>query len=98
VALAGGDHLFRGAGRAIRLAGVVIGGGVVLVAAERVHADSPWLYRGGFTLVAAGAALMIAALAWDNGRLARLFSAAPAVYVGRLSYSLYLCTSPSSVW
>lgn len=90
VALAGVDHHFRSAGRATRVVGLAFGGGVVLLAAERVHADSPWLYRGGFTLIAAAAGAMIAALAWDDGPIAGLLSAAPAVYLGRLSYSLYL--------
>jgi peptidoglycan/LPS O-acetylase OafA/YrhL len=52
------------------------------------------LYRGGFTLVTAAAAVCVAALVHAPSRIASLLSAAPLVWVGRVSYGLYLWHFP----
>lgn len=52
---------------------------------------SPWMQRGGFTLAALVAATVLAHIvASPGGAMARLFSAQPLVWTGRVSYGLYL--------
>ncbi len=56
-----------------------------------VTPQTEWLPRGGFTLVAVSAALLILGLHTDReGPLARALSWGPLVAVGRISYGLYL--------
>ncbi|MCU0278556.1 MAG: hypothetical protein MUE31_06655, partial [Candidatus Nanopelagicales bacterium] len=50
-----------------------------------------WLYRGGFLAVALGVALLLAAVtAHPSGWTARVLSIAPLVWIGKVSYGLYL--------
>jgi peptidoglycan/LPS O-acetylase OafA/YrhL len=61
--------------------------------------ESPWLYRGGFLLVALTAAILITALQQsDAGWLGRLFAARPLVAIGLISYGLYLYHYPIYLW
>jgi peptidoglycan/LPS O-acetylase OafA/YrhL len=55
--------------------------------------DPPWLLRGGFTIVALVSALTITGLL-AHGRVERLLGTRPVVYLGTLSYSLYLVHWP----
>ncbi len=53
--------------------------------------ESGWMYRGGFSLAAAAAMLVILDLRIaPGGAIARILSVAPAVAIGRISYGLYL--------
>ncbi|HXC53347.1 MAG TPA: acyltransferase [Candidatus Limnocylindrales bacterium] len=53
--------------------------------------ESGWMYRGGFSLAAAAAMLVILELrVAPGGAFARILSMAPAVAIGRISYGLYL--------
>ena len=49
-----------------------------------------FLYRGGFFLVCAGAAIMIAVVTHPAAMLGRAFAMAPMRYLGTRSYGLYL--------
>jgi peptidoglycan/LPS O-acetylase OafA/YrhL len=56
-------------------------------------------YEGGFLLAALLSALMLAsAISHQRGVLARLLSLGPLVYVGRVSYGLYLWHFPLFAW
>jgi peptidoglycan/LPS O-acetylase OafA/YrhL len=69
----------------------------VLWATARIEA--PWLYEGGLAVAGVAAAVVIASLvAVPGSRAARLLRARPVVYVGRLSYSLYLWHWPVHVF
>jgi peptidoglycan/LPS O-acetylase OafA/YrhL len=65
----------------------------------RANSLNPWLYRGGFLLVALAAAALIAAVHQsDAGRLGRVFGARPLVAIGLISYGLYLYHYPIYLW
>jgi peptidoglycan/LPS O-acetylase OafA/YrhL len=63
---------------------------VIVAAAAGVQPYAPVLYRGGFTVIAVFAAVLIASALGSEGWLNRVLASRPAVIVGRLSYSLYL--------
>lgn len=74
---------------------IVAGLGVVVVAAALSVPFDRWLFRGGFTLVAAAAALAVVGAVQGRGGLpARGLRARPLVAAGRVSYSLYLWHVP----
>lgn len=58
----------------------------------------PWLYRGGFTLHAALTAVVIMAALAEGSPIRRVFSWAPAVRLGVLSYGAYLIHWPIALW
>jgi peptidoglycan/LPS O-acetylase OafA/YrhL len=70
---------------------------VLALVAGGTNEQSEVLYRGGFLLVAAASALLIAG-ALHDGALRSLLATRPAVTVGRLSYSLYLWHWPVIVF
>ena len=74
---------------AVRTAGLV----VLLVVITRADYSDGWLYQGGMALVACCAALLVQprTTTWVGDRL---LGSAPMVWVGRLSYSLYLWSVP----
>ena len=76
--------------RLVTLAGVA--GAVVLLAmAHSLVGTDPLLYRGGFFVVALSAgAVITAVVTGPSTLLARFLSLPPLVYVGRISYGLYL--------
>jgi peptidoglycan/LPS O-acetylase OafA/YrhL len=63
-----------------------------------VPVDADWLYRGGFTLVAAAAALIVAGVATGGTWAARASGVAWLRWVGARSYSLYLWHLPIYIW
>jgi len=74
---------------------VVAGLGAVVTAAIVSVPFDGWLFRGGFTLVAAMAALAVVGAVQGQGRIAaRWLRARPLVAAGRGSYSLYLWHVP----
>ena len=61
--------------------------------------EAPWLYAGGLAVAGVAAAIVIASLvAVPDGPVARVLRARPVVYLGRLSYSLYLWHWPVHVF
>jgi len=57
--------------------------------------DSPFLYQGGFTLVAlAAAGVIVEAVSSRTNLATRILSVPPLVWTGRISYSLYLWHYP----
>lgn len=57
--------------------------------------DAPLLYQGGFTLVALAAGAVLAeAVAFPQDSTGRVLSFGPLVWMGRISYSLYLWHYP----
>jgi hypothetical protein len=81
-----------GADRRRRVAEPVGLAGAAVLAFMLVAADGQdaGLYRGGFAVVAVAAAAVILAAVQPGGALRRALSAAPLVWVGRVSYGLYL--------
>jgi len=69
--------------------------GVCWVVAEP---SSTWLYRGGFTVLAAAAAAAVAAAATGSGVVARLGELRVLRWVGMISFSLYLWHLPIYLW
>jgi peptidoglycan/LPS O-acetylase OafA/YrhL len=69
--------------------GAVLLGAALLTA----HRDDPWLYDGGFTLVALAAATLVASVV-EDGRGSTALAHPVLVRIGVLSYSLYLWHYP----
>jgi peptidoglycan/LPS O-acetylase OafA/YrhL len=84
------------AGRTLRptrwLTAAATGAGVLLVAVMVLaRGESGWLYRGGLTVVALAVAVVLAFLIAAPGSYPTLLlSLGPVVWVGRISYGLYL--------
>jgi len=55
---------------------------------------TPFLYRGGFALLAFGSALAVAALAHPASRLGPIVGCKPMRWIGQRSYGIYLWTLP----
>jgi peptidoglycan/LPS O-acetylase OafA/YrhL len=55
---------------------------------------TPFLYRGGFALLAIGSALAVAALAHPASRLGPIVGCRPMRWIGQRSYGIYLWTLP----
>ncbi len=62
----------------------------VLALFVRVRDFDPWLYRGGFLVMAVTAAVLVAAATPDNGLLGRALGWEPLRWVGARSYGIYL--------
>jgi len=62
----------------------------VLVLFVRMQDYEPWLYRGGFLLMAVLGAVLVAAAAQPDGSLGRALGARPLRWLGARSYGIYL--------
>ena len=83
------------AGRAATRAGIAwLALAGIVAAAELIQPWSGTLYLGGFTVLAVVAAVLIALVLRPGAGPYRLLASAPAVALGRLSYSLYLWHFP----
>ena len=60
----------------------------------RVSEFSPFLYRGGFVLLALATALAVAALAHPASRLGPIVGCRPMRWIGERSYGIYLWHFP----
>ncbi len=71
------------------------GGAFLVWAFHAVSGEGPFLYQGGF-LVVAGATVAVVALvvAWPAGPANRVLGVGPLAYVGWISYGLYLYHYP----
>ena len=69
-----------------------VAGGITVIVFMTVAADtSSWMYRGGFVLFAlAVAAVITAAVTGGASPVRALLALAPLVWIGRISYGLYL--------
>ena len=64
---------------------------VILLIFGFAHHDDPWLYLGGLTAIALLVAALIGGLALaPTGPVGQLLSLAPLVFLGRISYGIYL--------
>ncbi len=68
----------------------VTGAAVLLLLMLTTHDHSPWIYRGGFALIAIATALIIADAVQPSGWLRAGLSAPPMRFIGRISYGMYL--------
>ncbi len=98
----GGDLGWVASTRRSRRALTCLGlGGLALGAVlwSQVSFDGRFLYDGGFLLMALGAAAVIASVVMhQRGILARALSVGPLVFLGRISYGLYLWHFPLFIW
>ncbi len=62
----------------------------VLTMFWRVHDFDPWMYRGGFLLMALIGAVLVAAASYPGTILSRALGCRPLVWIGALSYGIYL--------
>ena len=83
--------------RVLRLVGAA---GLAGLAVATVVAEpgAPWLFQGGFTLIAACAAASVAAAATGVGAVARIGGVRALRWVGGISFSLYLWHLPIYIW
>jgi peptidoglycan/LPS O-acetylase OafA/YrhL len=86
-------HIAAPARHTIEAAGVV---GLAAIALMFWRADefSPFLYRGGFALLALASVLAVAALAHPASRLGPIVGCKPMRWIGERSYGIYLWTLP----
>ncbi|HEY4280976.1 MAG TPA: acyltransferase family protein [Conexibacter sp.] len=68
----------------------VAGLAIVLFGIVSWNDFDPFVYRGGFLIVALGAGLLIASVSNPASDLSRVFAWAPLVWIGRRSYGIYL--------
>ena len=89
-----GRHGFSDRARlgALAVGGASLAGILVMMAA--VNGYSPFLYYGGILLLSLLTGLLIITLVDARSPLARFFSLRPLVWIGKLSYSIYLWHYP----
>ena len=66
----------------------------ILLSLFLVHYDGALVYNGGFTLISIGTAAVILDLLLFPSTLSRCFEFAPLVWIGKISYGLYLWHFP----
>jgi peptidoglycan/LPS O-acetylase OafA/YrhL len=72
-----------------------LSGLLLIVLGLTAHTGAAWLHLGGYTVAAAAAAVLIAALVQSPaGPASRVLAAPPLVWTGRISYGLYLWHFP----
>ena len=79
--------------RTIDLAGLA-GLAVIGLMFWRSNEFSPFIYRGGFAVLALGTALSVAAFAHPASRLGPIVGCRPMRWIGERSYGIYLWTLP----
>jgi peptidoglycan/LPS O-acetylase OafA/YrhL len=84
-------------GRSLRLPGWLRTAGIagLLVAISRAEYPQHWLYLGGMLAIALGTAAVIAPRTAGSWWVDRVLASPPLVWIGRLSYSLYLWSVPT---
>jgi peptidoglycan/LPS O-acetylase OafA/YrhL len=83
----------RAARNALEIA-ALLGAIFVVALMLRGDVDAPFLFKGGFALVALATALVLAAATTTRGLLARALSSRPLAALGLISYGVYLFHVP----
>jgi peptidoglycan/LPS O-acetylase OafA/YrhL len=87
----GVEPLSKGRARILLAAGGVAGAASLAWLLHAVQGNGPFLYEGGFLLVAISAAAVVALVVHRPGHpLSRILAWTPLRYIGRISYGLYL--------
>jgi len=68
----------------------LVGAGVLVAMLVGADGRDRWLYRGGFLLAALATVAVILAALQPDGFVRRVLSPRPLVWIGRISYGLYL--------
>jgi len=87
-------------GRSLRIGRIaaVAGIGVVLAMALTLQDDGAFYYHGGSVLFSLGAVSLVAGVLFGSGIVARALSVRPVVWIGKVSYGMYLWHWPAAVW
>ncbi len=74
------------------------GGLFLMICFVFAEPGSPWLFDGGFTLVALAAGAVVAAATTGKGLICAIGSWRPLRWLGAISFSLYLWHLPIYIW
>ncbi|WP_166354396.1 acyltransferase family protein [Phytoactinopolyspora limicola] len=81
-------------GWVLNVSAVVLVASIVVLSIRTSSYHEPWLYQGGFSVIALLGAALTLTLVRDDTVIGRIFSAKPLVEIGKISYALFLVHVP----